>query len=85
MANHKSSKKRIRQTETRRLRNKFKVVKMRRAIKDLRATTVKEEAAKKLPTVYSVIDKVAKVRIIHKNKAANLKHKLAVFVNKLAA
>lgn len=85
MANHKSSKKRIRQTETRRLRNRFKMVKMRLIIKKVRKIASKEEGLKLLPEAQSVIDKVAKANIIHKNKAANLKSSLVKHVNKLAA
>jgi small subunit ribosomal protein S20 len=84
MANHKSAEKRIRQTETRRLRNRYKTTKMKVVIKDLRKTTDRAAAEQKLPQVYKVIDKVAKSRIIHKNKAANLKSKLAKFVNHLS-
>lgn len=85
MANHKSSKKRIRQTETRRLRNRFKVVKMRMIIKKIRKISDKAEGLKLLPEAQSIIDKVAKANIIHKNKAANLKSSLVKHVNKLAA
>lgn len=84
MANHKSSLKRIRQTEKRRLHNRYYAKTARNAVRDLRATTEKNEAAKMLPKVSSMLDKLAKRNIIHKNKAANLKSKLAVYVNKLA-
>ncbi len=84
MANHKSSLKRIRQTEKRRLHNRYYAKTARNAVRKLRATTVKAEAAEMLPTVSSMLDKLAKRNIIHKNKAANLKSKLALHVNKLA-
>jgi len=85
MANHKSSEKRIRQTETRRLRNRYKVTKMRMLIKQVRLTTSKTEGEKLIPEVQKVIDKVAKNHIIHKNKAANLKSSLVKHINSLAA
>ena len=44
----------------------------------------KAAAAAALPKVSSMLDKLAKRNIIHDNKAANLKSKLARFVNKLA-
>lgn len=84
MANHKSSLKRIRQTEKRRLHNRYYAKTARNAVRKLRATTVKAEAAEMLPAVTSMLDKLAKRNIIHKNKASNLKSKLALHVNKLA-
>jgi small subunit ribosomal protein S20 len=83
MANHKSALKRIRSTETRRLRNKYQHKTTRNAIRDLRAATDKKEAAALLPAVAGMLDKLAKNNVIHKNKAANLKGKLAVHVNAL--
>ncbi|MBR3608340.1 MAG: 30S ribosomal protein S20 [Bacteroidales bacterium] len=83
MANHKSSIKRIRETETRRLHNRYYAKTMRNAVRKLRATTEKEEAATLLVKVTSMLDKLAKKNVIHKNKAANLKSKLALKVNKL--
>ncbi|HCS87900.1 MAG TPA: 30S ribosomal protein S20 [Bacteroidales bacterium] len=84
MANHKSSLKRIRQTEKRKLHNRYYAKTARNAVRDLRATTNKEEATAMLPKVSSMLDKLAKRNIIHRNKAANLKSKLAVYINKLA-
>jgi small subunit ribosomal protein S20 len=76
MANHKSALKRIRQIKVRRLRNKYVHKTMRNAIRDLRAETDKKAASESLPKVISMIDKLAKKNIIHKNKASNLKSKL---------
>ena len=67
MANHKSSIKRIRQEEKRRLHNRYYAKTMRNAVKKLK-----------------ILDKLAKNNIIHKNKAANLKSKLAAHISKLA-
>ena len=83
MANHKSALKRIRQSEKKRVHNKYYAKTTRSAIKTLRETSDKEEAAKLFPGVISMIDKLAKRNIIHKNKAANLKSKLTVQVNTL--
>ena len=83
MANHKSALKRIRQTEVKRLNNRYYAKTTRNAIKALRNTTDKEEAAKMYPEVVSMIDKLAKRNVIHKNKAANLKSKLALQINKM--
>lgn len=83
MAHHKSAKKRIRQSEKRRLLNRYKKVRMRTQIKKLRLTTDKSEAEGMLSEVLSTVDRVAKSNIIHKNKAANLKSKLTKYVNNL--
>ena len=84
MANHKDALKRIRQTEKRRLHNRYYAKNMRNEVKKFRALTDKSEAENQLPMMYHIIDKVAKRGIIHKNKAANLKSKLTKFMNKLA-
>ena len=84
MANHQSSKKRIRQTEKRRLQNRFYAKVARNAVRKLRASTDKSEASALLPKVSSMLDKLAKRNVIHKNKASNLKSKLTLHVNKLS-
>ena len=83
MANHKSSLKRIRQTETRRVRNRYYAKTMRNAVRKLRATTDKAEAQALYPSVQKMLDKLAKTNNIHKNKAANLKSKLCAHIAKL--
>jgi len=84
MANHKSSLKRIRANETRRIRNRYYGKTMRNAVRKFRSLDNKAEAAEKLPKLISMIDKLAKKTIIHKNKAGNLKSKLTRLVNKMA-
>lgn len=84
MANHKSALKRVRQAEKRRLHNRYYAKTMRNAVRKLRATTEKAAALELLPKVTAMLDKLAKKNVIHKNKAANLKSKLALHVNKLA-
>ncbi len=83
MANHKSALKRIRQTEKRREENKYYHKSTRNAVKNLRGNTNKEEATELLKKVSSMLDRLAKKNIIHKNKAANLKSSLTVHVNSL--
>jgi small subunit ribosomal protein S20 len=83
MANHKSSIKRIRQTDTKRLENKYYAKTTRNAIKDIRSSSDKEEAKKLLPKVSTMLDKLAKKNVIHFNKASNLKSSLAKHVNSL--
>ncbi len=84
MANHKATKKDVRQATKRRERNRLAGKTSRNAIRDLKALTDKQGAAKELPEVVSMIDKLAKRGIIHKNKAANLKSKLTRKVNSIA-
>ena len=83
MANHKSAIKRIRSNDKKRLRNRFQHKTARNAIRKLRSVTTKKEANKQFPGVASLVDKLAKKNIIHSNKAANLKSKLARFVASL--
>jgi small subunit ribosomal protein S20 len=84
MANHKSSLKRIRQTNARRLHNRYYAKTARNAMRKLRAMEDKNEARILYPEVGSMLDKLAKKSIIHKNKASNLKSKLAKHIQKLA-
>ncbi|MBX7052294.1 MAG: 30S ribosomal protein S20 [Flavobacteriales bacterium] len=83
MANHKSSIKRIRSNNTKRLRNKYYHKTTRNALRKLRATSKKSEASSLLTTVVGMLDKLAKKSIIHKNKASNLKSSAQLYVNKL--
>ncbi|MEZ5172844.1 MAG: 30S ribosomal protein S20 [Bacteroidia bacterium] len=83
MANHSSAIKRIRANEAKRLRNRYYHKTTRNALKRLRSTTSKKEAAKMLTEVSSMVDKLAKRNIIHKNKAGNIVSKLTRFVNSL--
>ncbi|PID69306.1 MAG: 30S ribosomal protein S20 [Flavobacteriales bacterium] len=76
MANHKSAIKKIRSDETKRLRNRFQHKVTRTAIKNLKATEDKKVAEVQLRKVVSMIDKLVKKNIIHKNKGANLKSQL---------
>lgn len=84
MANHKSALKRIRANEAKRLRNRYQHKTTRTFIKRLKSVTDKTEAQELLKTVTSMIDKLAKKNILHKNNAANKKSKLTKLVNALA-
>ena len=84
MANHKPSVKRIRQDKKKALHNKYYAKTMRNAVRKLRGITDKEEATKLYPSVQKLLDKLAKINVIHSNKAANLKSGLAQHIAKLA-
>ena len=83
MANHKSAIKRIRSNEAKRVLNRYQHKSTRTAIKKLRDTTDKSAAQELLKKVTSMLDRLAKKNIIHKNKAANNKSKLTKLVNAL--
>ena len=83
MANHKSAQKRIRQSEVRRVHNKYYSRSARNAIKELRSMKDKKEASELLPKVAAMLDKLAKKNIIHDNKASNLKSSLTKLVSSL--
>jgi len=85
MANHKSSIKRIRQTKTRRLRNRYYAKTARNAVRRLRALNDKAEVVEAYNKVSSMLDRLARKSVISKNKAANLKSKLAKHVAKVQA
>ena len=83
MANHKGSLKRIRQDKVKTAHNKYYAKTMRNAVRKLRATTNREEAVALYPKVQKMLDKLAKMHVIHANKAANLKSSLNQHVNAL--
>ena len=84
MANHKSALKRIRANENRKIQNRYHGKTMRNAIKKFKSIEGKVEAVAELPKMVSMIDRMAKRSVIHKNKAANIKSKLTRKVNALA-
>ena len=84
MANTASAEKANRQNERHRLHNKYYAKTTRNAIRDIRNTTDKKTAEANAPKVFAMIDKLAKIGVIHKNKAANLKSGIQVYINKLS-
>ena len=84
MANHKSALKRIRQTEKKRLHNRYYAKTMRSALRKLRAAKEKAVAEEMLPKVQKMLDKLAKKNMIHWKKASNLKSGAMKYVAKLA-
>ena len=84
MANHKSAIKRIRSNNAKRLQNRYYAKTTRNAVKKLRGTEDKKDAAALLPKVVAMLDKLAKKNIIHKNTASNLKSKLTKRVNTIS-
>lgn len=85
MANHKSALKRIRANETKRLRNRYQHKTARTMVRKLRDTKDQVVASELYKVTSSMLDRLAKKNIIHKNKASNLKSKLAKYVNRLSA
>jgi small subunit ribosomal protein S20 len=83
MANHASSLKRVRSDAVKRDRNRYYHKTMRNAVRALRNSEDKKEVEEKMPKVISLIDRLAKRNVIHKNKANNLKGSLAQHLNDL--
>ena len=83
MANHKSALKRIRSSETKRLRNRYYSKTMRNAIRDFLNIEDKKEAEERMPKIVSMVDKLAKINVIHKNKAGHLKSQVSRHVQAL--
>ena len=83
MAHHQSAKKRIRQNEARKVTNRYYAKTMRNALKKLRSASDKTSAEEMFPKVVSMLDKLAKKNVIHKNKASNLKSSLSKHVASL--
>ena len=77
MANHKSALKRIRSSETKKLRNRYYSKSMRNAIRAFLNIEDKKEAEERMPKIVSMVDKLAKINVIHKNKAGNLKSQVS--------
>ena len=84
MANHQATKKDMRQAAKRRERNRYYGKSTRNAIRDLKAIEDKTAAGEKVVSVISMVDKLARRGVIHKNKASNLKSKLTRRVNAIA-
>ena len=84
MANHKSSKKRIRQDAKKRLHNRYYKKSTRTAIRKFRDLEDRSEAEKQLPRLFSMIDRLAKRNLFHQNKAANLKSGLHLHLSNLS-
>ncbi len=83
MANHKSALKRVRSNDVKRLRNKYQHKTMRNALRDVRNSSDKRTVEEKMPSLFAMIDKLAKTNVIHKNKANNLKSSVARHFNAL--
>ena len=83
MANHKSALKRVRSDRAKQLRNKYQHKTTRNAVRNLRNESDKKKAEELLTKVSSMLDKLAKNNVIHKNKAANIKSKLTKHVQAL--
>ena len=83
MAQHKSAKKRARQSPKRRAYNKEVKSEMKTLLKNVRTEKEKEKAVAALKEAVSALDKLASKGVVHRNKAANQKSKLTKLVNKL--
>lgn len=80
---HKSAQKRARQTVKRTERNKKYKAILKGSVKRVTDSTDKSAAETELKKTVALLDRASVKGIIHKNKAANQKSKLAKHVNKL--
>lgn len=69
----KSAIKKVRKDKTRTARNKTRELTLKSLVKKARA----EKSPKNLQAAFSALDKAAKVKLIHPNKAARLKSRLS--------
>ena len=83
MANHKSSLKRIRQAEKRRLHNRYWAKTARNAVRRVRKMTDKAEAQAAYNKVSQLLQRLGRKNVISKNKAANLCSGMQHYINKL--
>lgn len=88
MANTKSALKRVRQTETRTLRNR----RVKTTVRNLRKKALAaveagdvEEAKKTAAAYISSVDKAAKANIFHRNAVARLKSRFAAKIGSIEA
>jgi small subunit ribosomal protein S20 len=87
LAHHASAQKRIRQTLTRRARNRRNLSQLKTQIKKLRAVIASgdaDEAKKLLPATVGGIDRASRKGVIHDNAAARFKSRLSRKINSLS-
>ncbi|MBO5444231.1 MAG: 30S ribosomal protein S20 [Muribaculaceae bacterium] len=85
MANHKSSLKRIRQAEKRRLENRYWAKTARNAVRKVRKMEDPAEAQAAYNKVSALLQRLGRKNVISKNKAANLCSGMQIYINKLTA
>ncbi|NUO79172.1 30S ribosomal protein S20 [candidate division KSB1 bacterium] len=85
MATHQSAIKRMRQAKKRTAKNRQERSALKTMTKKVLAAPTQADAKVLLKDVTSVLDKMAGKGVIHRNKAANQKSRLARFANKLPA
>ena len=85
MPHHKSSKKRVLTAAKSALKNQQVKSRIKTASKKVRLAVSVETAVANLSKAYSELDKAVKFGVIHANKAANQKSKLAIAATKAAA
>jgi len=84
MANNKSSKKDIRRTATRTLRNRAVSSRIKTLAKNAAASADAESLKKTGSALASALDKAVKKGIVHPNKVSRVKSRLAKTAKKLA-
>lgn len=88
MPNSRSARKNVRKNATNRARNRWRLDRIRNAIKEFRDTVQHGDAAKaetQLKAIYKLLDQVASTQTIHKNTASRYKSRLTARLNALKA
>lgn len=85
MPHHKQFEKTLRQDAKRRLVNRAKRARLRHALREFRDMRDGTTAATAFPKLEAIIDKSAKIRLIHPRTASRLKSRLALHLQKLRA
>ena len=80
---HKSAQKRARQTVKRTERNKKNKAQIKGSVKRVLESKEKVSAETEMKKTVAILDRAAVKGVIHRNKAANQKSKLAKHINKL--
>jgi len=81
MANLKSSKKDVRRTKTRTVRNQDRITRIDTAIRTVRSVATAEEAHKTFKECSALLDRAAKAGLIHWRTVSRKKSRLARFVS----
>ena len=88
MANSRSARKNVRKSETNRARNRWRLTRIRTAIREFLHTLQHgsvDEAQTKLTGLYKLLDQIASTNVIHKNTASRYKSRLTIRFNAFKA
>lgn len=85
MPHHKQYERSLRRDAVRRVDNRARRARLRKAVRELRSQTDAQKAAAMLPQVAALLDKAAKTHLVHPRTADRMKSRLALAVDRLRA